>query len=99
MAFPPFGFLIQDARGVGLVDSFGKVLLQPEFKAIKSFESNLLLVENQNGLGLYNKDAQLLIECAYQRIIPFDERTLQLSSSKGLAYYFLTDQKIMTFQP
>lgn len=99
VAFPPFGFLLQDARGVGLVDSFGKVLLQPEFKAIKSFESDLLLVENQNGLGLYNKDAQLLIECAYQRIIPFDERTLQLSSSKGLAYYFLTDQKIMTFQP
>ena len=99
VAFPPFGFLIQDTRGVGLVDSSGKVLLQPEFKAIKSFETDLLLVENQNGLGLYNKDAQLLIECAYQRIIPFDERTLQLSSSKGLAYYFLTDQKIMTFQP
>jgi hypothetical protein len=99
LPFAPFGFLVEKESGLGLIDTTGKWLLQPEFNTIKLLESTYFLVENSSGLGLYSARGELLLPCAYQRIVRFDPNTFQLTTSEGLLYYLVSEQKTIGLKP
>jgi WG containing repeat len=99
LPFPPFGFLIEKESGLGLIDTLGKWVLQPEFKTIKRFEAAYFLVENQNGLGLCDSNGEVLLPCIYQRIVRFDSDVFQLTSADGLLYFLISERNIITLQP
>jgi hypothetical protein len=97
--FAPFGYLVEQQRGLGLIDTLGKWILNPEYKTIKRLEANYFLAENENGLGLFATDGTPIIACGYQRIVRFDQSAFQLSTPEGLVYYLIADQKILQRKP
>jgi hypothetical protein len=84
---------------LGLIDTLGKWILNPEYKTIKRLETNYFLVENEKGLGLFATDGTPIIACGYQRIVRFDQSAFQLSTPEGLVYYLIADQKILMRKP
>ena len=99
LGFPPFGFLVESAEGIGLLANANNWLLNPTYKTIKRFETSYFLVENQEGLGLYNTDGTQLIPCAYQRIVRLDDGAFQLTSASGISYFLPIENRIVQYQP
>jgi hypothetical protein len=99
LAFPPFGFLVESAEGIGLLAGPNNWVFNPAYKTIKRFETDYFLVENQEGLGVYNTDGSQLIPCAYQRIVKLDDGAFQLTNASGISYFLPIENKIVQYQP
>lgn len=89
---------VTDLKGlIGLVDSFGNMMIQPEFTEIVSTNRKYLVGRNANGIGVFNIKGEAIIDYSNYDAIKLTEDNL-IIAQEGNRFNIFNEQGYLQFQ-
>lgn len=93
--FNELGFLVEKNDLLGFLNNYLKTILPQNFKVIKKFSSQHLLVSDGFKFGLYSISGDIIIPLLYDRIQIYNEDCISLLNGNEISYFFIGSSKYL----